>query len=199
MILLGLGIGIGSTVLQAQEPEQFDQQDSSKSLATKPFQVILAYDYYDCGGQLVKMAEINGQPPFFWYELDSLGKRVSNETWVNPKLQQLRDETLYLVEDAWQRRDTIYISFDKSVTFYGLHPNPFKENFAILYDADIPLAVNAVIYNLAGKPLEERIFLLDTEKDQLFFNPQGWPKGTYILKLQSRCFSETMKVVYMGE
>ncbi|MCB0823590.1 MAG: T9SS type A sorting domain-containing protein [Bacteroidales bacterium] len=173
--------------------------DTLKSAKTTPFEVKLNYDFYDCGGQLVSIAQINGQPPFFWYELDSLGKRVNNKTWINPKPQQLNNETLYLVEDAWQRRDTIYISFDQSVEFYGLHPNPFKENFAILYDADISLPVHATIFDLTGKYIEERNFVLDTEKNALFFNPGLWPKGTYILKLQSRCFNQTMKVVYMGE
>ena len=183
----------------SQNPDQNIELDTLKSSQTKPFEVALKYDYHDCGGQLVGLAQVNGQPPFFWYELDSLGKRVSNDTWINPKLNQLKDETLYLVEDAWQRKDTIFISFDQSIEFYGLHPNPFKENFAILYNADVSIPVHATIYDLTGKPIEERNFRLDTEKESLLFNPELWPKGTYILKLQSRCFNETMKVVYMGK
>lgn len=186
------------TVL-SQPSENSTCSDSLKSVETKPFEVKLTYDFYDCGGQLMEVAEINGQPPFFWYELDSLGKRVSNETWINPKLQQLNDETLYLVEDAWQRQDTIYISFDQSIEFFGLHPNPFKSDFAILYKADVPVAVHVTIFDLTGKAIEDRNFILETDKNKLKFNPQNWPKGTYILKLQSRCFNETKKVVYMGE
>ncbi len=190
---------MASFSLSAQDAVLPGATDSLKSVSTKPFEVTLTYDFYDCGGQLVSMAEINGQPPFFWYELDSLGRRVSNDTWINPRLQQLKDETLYLVEDAWQRRDTIYISFDQTVELHGLHPNPFRENFAILYTADISIPIEATIFDLTGKALEQRSFILDTEKQQLFFNPQQWPKGTYILKLQSACFNETMKLVYMGE
>jgi hypothetical protein len=186
-----------SVCSSAQDKAFPEENDSLKSVSTKPFEVTLTYDFYDCGGQLISIAEINGQPPFFWYELDSLGFRIN--TWVNPKMQQLKDETLYLVEDAWQRRDTIYIAFNHSVRLEGLHPNPFRENFAIVYEADIPILVNVKIFDLTGRPIDDRSFMLDTEKQQMNFNPLNWSKGTYILRLQSACFNETMKLVYMGE
>ncbi len=85
---------------------------------------------------------------------------------------------------------------DKFIPNINLYPNPLKEGGTVEFDLAANEDVTLQIFNLNGQVVRQVTETnLQKGKNQISFNADDLPRGTYILRLNSNSMSETTKFI----
>ncbi len=77
----------------------------------------------------------------------------------------------------------------------SLYPNPAKDQFAVLFQANQPEPVTLVLYDLQGKQLVDKQLANVKAGTSVTLNVETYPAGMYILKITNTAETVVMKVV----
>ena len=128
--------------------------DNLKDAADKEFEIEVIYQGSECNASLSSLEVFNARLPLTFYELDGTGARV--HVLFNPELDQLKNNTTYLVEDYSLHTDTIHILFDKKVRIEKIFPNPGSGHFRIAYTTMDTSDLTIEIFTITGKQIYKR-------------------------------------------
>ena len=159
------------------------------------FEINAEYSGSDCDGKLTSFSFINAQFPLTWHELDNKGNIVRSD--LNLPIEELKNNTNYLVEDKTKHTDTVFIQFDQSIRINKIYPNPATEFTWIEFNTHNELEILILLFDLSGKLLSKIETTVNQEENRALLKMSDLSKGLYLLKIKAHCINETRKVVYL--
>ena len=161
------------------------------------FEINAEYSGSDCDGKLTSFSVVNAQFPLTWHELDQDGNIIRSD--LNLTIEDLRNNTTYIVEDKTKHTDTVYIQMDRSVGINKIFPNPATEFIWIEFRTRNELEVFIQIFDLNGKLLFKNESVVNQEENKILLNMPNLEKGLYLIKIKAHCIDETKKVIYLDQ
>ncbi|MCD4730905.1 MAG: T9SS type A sorting domain-containing protein [Bacteroidales bacterium] len=161
------------------------------------FEINAEYSGSDCDGKLTSFSVVNAQFPLTWHELDQDGNIIRSD--LNLTIEDLRNNTTYIVEDKTKHTDTVFIQLDRSVGINKIFPNPAIEFIWIEFRTRSELEVFIQIFDLNGKLLLKKEAVASQKENNVLLNMPDLEKGLYLVKVKAHCIDETRKVIYLDQ
>jgi hypothetical protein len=159
------------------------------------FEINAEYSGSDCDGKLTSLSVVNAQFPLTWHELDQNGNIIRSD--INLPLENLRNNTTYLVEDKTNHTDTVFIQFDRSIRINKIFPNPVVKSTQIEFNTQDELQVSLKLYDLNGKLIALFEDHANPENHKISWDIPELSKGIYLLKIKAHCIDETRKLILL--
>ena len=174
--------------------------DQSGEAAMNPWEEVFSleavYGGSECNGRLTSFLFTNAHFPLTWHELDEKGSIVRSDQSL--PLEELKDNTLYIVEDKFQFTDTIMIRLQRKIGFQSIYPNPARDEVMLKIETYEPLSVRIGFSDMHGRRISDRTHSI-APGDLIELPLEGLSRGIYLLDLRGRCIAESKKLIILPD
>jgi hypothetical protein len=186
LFLLGFLVGFGQSV----------KEKTRDVIKEEVFSLEAVYSGSECDGQLVSFEFHHAFFPLTWHELNEKNEIV--QSTKDLPLESLKDQTTYVVEDARQYTDTVFVQHNISSRINNLFPNPTNGEIFLDIESTIEETIEVKLIETSGRIISSFILIASPESEPFRIDLSNLEKGIYLLNLNSQCIKETLKVLNRG-
>ena len=172
------------------------EDKSDDEIKEEVFSIEAIYSGSECAAQLISFEFQNAFFPLTWHELNDKYEIVSSTK--NLAVENLKDQTTYVVEDANQFTDTVIIQHNISSRIKNLFPNPTNGEIFLDIETTVEETVEVKLIETSGRIVSSLILNVTPESQPFSIDLANLEKGIYLLNVNSQCIKETLKVLHRG-